>query len=112
MTLLAAPAFADDWDFVLINGSGKPIKTVELAPAGTATWQPNKVDPEFKKEDATTKVGGRMTVHFDKGPGCRYDVKATFADGATSTWSAINVCDNAYVTIRYNAAGTPTFTAN
>lgn len=109
--LMAAPAFADDWDFVLINNSGKAIKAIELAPAGTTTWQANKVDAEAKKE-ATVKAGGRMTVHFDKGPGCKYDVKATFADDSSGTWSNINVCDNAFVTIRYNAAGAPVFTAN
>jgi hypothetical protein len=109
--LLAAPALADEWDFVLVNNSGKPIKKVELAPATTTTWQENKVDADLKKEDSI-KPGGRMTVHFDKGPGCKYDIKATFVDDTASTWSAVNVCDNAYITIRYNAAGATTFTAN
>lgn len=110
--VIAAPAMADDWDFVLINNSGKAIKTVEIAPTGTTTWQPNKVDPDFKKDDATVKAGARMTVHFDKGAGCKYDVKLTFADSSSGIWTAINVCDNSYVTVKYNAAGAPTFTAN
>ena len=109
--VVASPALADDWDFVLINSSGKPIKTVEIAPTGTTTWQPNKIDPDFKKE-GDVKPGGRMTVHFDKGPGCKYDVKLTFADSSTGTWTGINVCDNSYVTVKYNAAGAPMFTAN
>jgi hypothetical protein len=109
--VVAAPAMADAWDFVLINSSGKPIKTVEIAPTGTTTWQPNKVDPDFKKEGAV-KPGGRMTVHFDKGPGCKYDVKITFGDDSNSVWTAINVCDNSFVTVKYNAAGATTFTAN
>ena len=109
--LMAAPALADDWDFILINGSGKALKTVELAPAGTTTWQTNKVDPEMKREP-TVKAGGRMTVHFDKGPGCKYDLKITFADDSSSVWSAVNVCDNSFVTVKYNAAGAPVFTAN
>ncbi|WHU01351.1 MULTISPECIES: hypothetical protein [unclassified Sphingomonas] len=109
---IAAPAMADDWDFVLINNSGKAIKTVEIAPTGTTTWQPNKVDPDFKKEDATVKPGARMTVHFDKGAGCKYDVKLNFADSSSGVWTAINVCDNSYVTVKYSAAGAPTFTAN
>jgi hypothetical protein len=109
--LVAAPALADDWDFVLINNSGKAIKTVEVAPAGTTSWQPNKIDPDFKKE-GDVKPGARMTVHFDKGPGCKYDVKLNFADASSSTWTGINVCDNSYVTVKYNAAGEPAFTAN
>ncbi|MEP9359343.1 hypothetical protein [Sphingomonas sp. KR3-1] len=110
--VIAAPAMADDWDFVLINSSGKAIKTVEIAPTGTTTWQPNKVDPEFKKEDTVVKPGGRMTVHFDKGSGCKYDVKLNFADNSNAVWTAINVCDNSFVTVKYSAAGAPVFTAN
>ncbi|MBB4099508.1 hypothetical protein [Sphingomonas kyeonggiensis] len=110
--VIAAPAMADEWDFVLINNSGKAIKTVEIAPTGTTTWQPNKVDPEFKKADATVKPGARMTVHFDKGAGCKYDVKLSFADNSDGVWTGINVCDNSYITVKYNAAGAPAFTAN
>ena len=43
---------------------------------------------------------------------CKIDLKATFADDTTATWSGINVCDNSYVTIKYSAAGAPVFTAN
>lgn len=110
--VIAAPAMADDWDFVLINSSGKPIKTIEVAPTGTTAWQPNKVDPDFKKEDATVKPAGRTTVHFDKGAGCKYDLKLTFSDSSSGVWTAINVCDNSFVTVKYNAAGATAFTAN
>ncbi|MES2986790.1 MAG: hypothetical protein V4808_02680 [Pseudomonadota bacterium] len=109
--LVAAPALADDWDFILINNSGKGIKKVELAPTGTTTWQDNKLDPEMKR-DPITKAGGRMTVHFDKGATCKYDVKATFADDTAATWTSINICDNSFVTVSLNAAGTATFKAN
>jgi hypothetical protein len=110
--MIATPALADDWDFILVNNSGKSIKTVELAPAGTTTFQPNKIDPDMKR-DAVIKAGGRMTVHFDKaGAQCRFDVKATFEDGSNATWSNINVCDNSYVTVKYDAKGAPVFTAN
>lgn len=110
--MVATPVFADDWDFILTNSSGKTIKTVEVSPAGTGKWQSNKVDPELKKE-GLVKAGGRMTVHFDKeGNQCRFDVKATFEDATSAVWTSINVCDNSYVTIRYNAAGAPVFTAS
>ncbi|RYY27369.1 MAG: hypothetical protein EOP62_07280 [Sphingomonadales bacterium] len=109
--LVATPALADDWDFILINSTGKEIKNVELAPAGTTTWQPNKIDPEFKRE-GVAKVGARMTVHFDKGPGCKYDVKLNFGDNSNATLSAVNVCDNSFVTAKLNAAGVASFSAN
>ncbi|WP_066798364.1 hypothetical protein [Sphingomonas soli] len=110
--LAATPALADDWDFVLINGSGKTIKTIEIAATGTTTWQANKVDPEFKKEDSTVKNGARTTVHFDKGPGCKYDVKLNFTDDSSATLTGVNVCDNSFVTAKLNAAGVASFTSN
>lgn len=105
----AVPALAEDWDFVLANNTGKPIKGIDISAAGAGTWVANKVEPEAKKSE--TKAGGRMTVHFDKGSGCKYDVKATFADETSAIWSGINVCDNAYVTLNY-ANGAPTFKAS
>lgn len=108
---MAAPALAEDWDFVLINSTGKLIKTVEISPAGAAKWQANKVEEDMAKSDGI-KVGARMTLHFDKPESqCRFDVKGTFDDGSSAVWSNINVCDNAYVTLKY-ANGAPTFTAN
>ncbi|MEI9850602.1 MAG: hypothetical protein WDN24_06795 [Sphingomonas sp.] len=53
-----------------------------------------------------------MTVHFEKGENnCRYDVRATFADDTNAVWTGINVCDNAFVTLRYRD-GAPVFAAN
>jgi hypothetical protein len=109
--IAAVPALADDWDFVLVNGSGKEVKTVEVAATGTTSWQANKVDPDIKREP-TLKPGARMTVHFDKGTGCKYDIKLGFADGTSSSWTGINVCDNSFVTVKYSATGAPVFTAN
>ncbi len=110
VALLAAPALAEDWDFVLVNNTGKPIKGIDISAGGAGSWVANKIEPEMKRE-GTTKAGGRMTVHFDKGSGCKYDVKATFADDTSAIWSGINVCDNAYVTLNY-ANGTPSFKAS
>ena len=106
---LAAPALAEEWDFILVNDSGKEIKTIELSPAGAATWVANKVE-----EGSTAKAvrpGGRTTVHFEKGDKCGYDIKATFDDDTSGVWSNINVCNNAYVTLRYRN-GAPVFAAN
>jgi hypothetical protein len=108
---VAFPALADPWDFILTNSTGKEIKTIELAPAGTTTWQPNKVDPDAAAK--AFKTGVRTTVHFDKaGTQCKWDIKATFADDSNAVWSNVNVCDNSFVTLRYNPAGAPVFAAN
>jgi len=111
LALAATPAFADDWDFVLINNSGKEIKLIEISPTGAEKWAKNRVD-EGVAVAASIKPSGRMTVHFDKdGSQCRYDVRGTFMDDTNAVWANINVCDNAYVTIKF-AGDKPTFTAN
>jgi len=100
LMLLATPALAEDWDFILTNASGKPIKTIELAPSGTTDWKAQTVDPEAKREPVI-KPNARTTIRFDKAASqCRYDIKATFEDATTQVWAAINVCDNSYITLK------------
>lgn len=108
--VIATPALADAWDFVLINNTSKEIKQIELAPTGTQEWQKNKVEEGQKSAPLTP--GKRGTVHFEKGASCKYDVKATFADDTSLIWAGINVCDNAFVTLKLSPAGAPTFTAS
>lgn len=108
--LLAAPASAEDWDFVLVNNTGKPIKRVEIAVGGSNDWKADTSDRELQRK-VVTEPGGRVTVHFNKGPQCRHDLKATFADETTAIWTRINVCDNAYVSVSF-VNGVPVFKAN
>jgi hypothetical protein len=105
----AVPAFAEDWDFVLVNDSGKEIRAIEMSPAGAGAWQPNRIDPGVP---SPVRRGGRAMVNFDRDSNiCRYDVKATFVDGTHEVWANINVCDNGFVTVRYRN-GAPVFAAD
>ena len=108
---IASPALAEDWDFMLTNSTGKPIKTVELAAAGSGDFKPAVEDAEIKK-DAVLKPGGRTTVRFDRPSNqCRYDLRATFEDASTLVFTNANVCDNSYLTLKLTG-GTPSITAN
>lgn len=113
LAVAATPALAaEDWDFVLVNNTGKEIKLVELAPTGTAVWQKNKVDEEVRKL-VPIAAGKRGTIHFSKEESqCKFDVKAIFADDSTMIWTNLNVCDNPFVNLRINAQGAPTSTYN
>lgn len=100
LTLAAAPALAEDWDFVLINDAGKPIKTIEIAVADSGQWKPN-VKSEDIADRGEIKPKGRMTVHFDKPANqCRFDIKATFGDGTSQVWNGANVCDSSFITVK------------
>ncbi|WP_066726644.1 hypothetical protein [Sphingomonas pituitosa] len=107
----AAPALADDWDFMLTNATGKAIAKIEVAPAGSGSWVDNKVDAELNK-DGKVKVGGKTTIHFDKAASaCKFDLRGTFDDKTTAVWPNINLCDNSYVTLAFTG-DKPTFKAN
>ncbi len=92
---LAAPAMADNWDFVLVNKTGKTIKLVEVSEAGSANWAKEK-----REEDLGTgkiKPGEDHTVHFDKGAkSCKFDVRMTFEDDSQAVWAAFDVCKFAF----------------
>lgn len=99
LTLAAAPALAEDWDFILTNEAGKPIKTIEIAVAGSGAWKPNVKDEGAADRALAPK--GRTTVHFDKPAGqCKFDIKATFADATSQVWTGANLCDNSYITVK------------
>jgi hypothetical protein len=106
---LASPAFADAWDFLMTNNTGKEIRLIEVSPAGAEKWQPNKLEDDEKPKNI--KVAARATIHFDKDASCKWDVKATFVDDSSAVWHNINMCDASAVTLRY-ANGTPTFVTN
>jgi len=107
----AAPAMADDWDFMFTNGTGKLITKIEVAPAGSGNWSDNKVDAELNK-DGKVKAGAKTTVHFEKAANaCKFDIRGTFEDKTTAVWSNINLCDNSYVTVSMTG-DKPSFKAN
>ncbi len=91
---LAAPVHAEDWDFVLVNKTGKTIKQVELAPSGSESWF------KWKTEDdkaSTIKPGVDFTVPFSKEPkACQFDVRLTFEDDSTAAVRGLNVCNYAF----------------
>ncbi len=58
------------------------------------------------------KPKARTTIRLDRPSSqCRYDLRASYEDGATEVFSSANICDNSYVTIKLTG-GKPTITAN
>jgi hypothetical protein len=90
---LAAPAYAEDWDFVLVNKTGKSIKLIELSESGKAAWVQEKLDEDMVNDPI--RPGVNHTVHFNK-TGCSLDVRLTFNDGSQAVWSNFNPCDFAF----------------
>lgn len=108
---VASPALAEDWDFVLTNGTGKSIKMIEIAPTGSTDWKPG-LEEEGARRSPVIKPSAKTTVRFDRPSSqCRFDLRATFEDATTMVFSTANVCDNSYVTLKLTG-GKPSITAN
>ena len=92
---LATPAVAESWDFVLVNKTGRAIRTVEVAPAGSGAWAKEKLAEDIVVSDI--EPGEDHTVHFDRdAQACKFDVRLTFADDSTATAGGLDVCDYAF----------------
>jgi hypothetical protein len=89
----AAPAYAEAWDFVLMNKTGKTIKTIELSDSGKAEWAQETLDADMVHDPV--RPGTNHTVHFDK-KACAVDVRLTFNDDSQAVFSNFNACDNAF----------------
>ena len=93
--LATLPALAGASSFAVVNGAGADISALSIRRVGNAQWQSLNVAPP---------VGASAPVNFAN-PDCAFDIKATLANGATVTWTGVNLCDVKLVTLRRNAAG-------
>ena len=103
----ATPAFAANWDFVLVNKTGKTINMVEVAVTGSGDWKKDKRDEDLGP--GTIKPGEDYTVHFDKDPKvCKYDVRLTLDGEETPIiWAGFDACKFAFGDFALNG-GSPT----
>ena len=97
LLLAAAPARAESWDFVLVNKTGKTIKLVEVALAGSGDWKKDVRDEEIRGE-SKIKPGDDYTVHFERGADtCKYDVRMTFeGEEVPVVWTGFDTCKFAF----------------
>jgi len=89
---VAAPAYAAEQEFVLVNKTGKTIKTIELSDVGKGEWVPETLDEDMVHDPV--RNGMSHTVHYDKS--CSVDVRLTFSDGSQSVFGKFNACDYAF----------------
>ena len=96
-------ARADPWNIVVINSTGKTIYKIQIAPAATTSWTSATLAAMNGAPAAQVPNGDRVEAHFDRPDSiCRYDLKTSFTDQSTATFSGVNVCDNSYVTLKFS----------
>ena len=87
----AVPAHAEDWDFVLVNHTGKTISLIEISDSGKAAWAKEQLDDGIVNDPV--RAGVSHTVRFDKTT-CAVDVRVTFSDESQAVFTNFNACDN------------------
>jgi len=92
----AAPAFAENWDFVLVNKTGKTMKLIEVSQSGANDWKKDIRDED--RGASTIGPGQEYTVHFEKDAKvCKFDVRITFDGNDTPViWPAFDTCKFAF----------------
>jgi len=78
LVLSAATAFADPRDFELVNGSGRDIQEIYVAPSNMDDWGDNLV-PDGK----VLPNGNKVPIAFQRYTegNCFYDIKVITTDG-------------------------------
>ena len=90
------PEGAANLDFILFNRTGQTITAVNITPSGEES--PWSDDILVQRE---VPSGERAAVSYTRDIElCRWDVRATFANGERRTWPLINLCRTVRVELR------------
>jgi hypothetical protein len=94
----AAPAFAGDQDFKLLNKTGYDIASVYAAPAHDDQWGDDIMGKEMLHD------GSAVDINFShKEDACHWDLKVVYADKQTAVWSDVNLCKTSNITLHWNS---------
>lgn len=95
LLMASQPAAAAANNFALANNTGAAIKSLSIKRTGTTAWRPL---------GGSAAQGARTTIAFSD-PDCAFDIKADLADGKSATYSGVNLCDVATVTLNRGSGG-------
>lgn len=97
LLLAAAPAFAADQDFSLVNRTGYTIDQVYVSNAATDDWEEDVLGED------TLVNGDHVDISFPKRENaCRYDLKVVYDDKEEAIWKGFDLCTISTIEIRYN----------
>lgn len=96
-TLIAAPAFAGDQDFTLVNKTGYDIAEVYVSPSAANRWG----DDVMGKD--TLDDGESVDISFSHdAEACHWDLKVVYTDKDTAQWANVDLCKISKITIHWN----------
>jgi hypothetical protein len=94
---VAAPAFAGDADFTLVNKTGYTIRSVYIAPAKSKTWGNDRLG------DGVLDHNKQRLIKFSNKAQCVQSLNVTFDDdGSEVEWDNFDLCELNKITLKYN----------
>ena len=94
----AAPAFAANTDFTLVNRTGYPIDEVYVGASSSDSWGSDIMGK------GTLNDGQKVDIIFTGGSStCSFDLMVKYSDASTATWKAVNLCNIGTVTLYWDA---------
>ena len=95
--MLAAPAFAGDVDFTLVNKTGYNIREVYVSSANKNDWGNDRMG------DGTLDNNKSRAFKFSDKAHCHQDIKVVFDEGDVEvTWDNIDLCSLNKISLKYD----------
>ena len=107
--LFAGEAVAQEFAFVLVNGTQYQIRELHLTSHDMDTWGPNVLPPPYVKPGQARQVAFQGYI-----VDCNVDLKVVFASiDSQPVWQYLNLCNLKKIRLAYDAmSGIPTATYN
>jgi hypothetical protein len=107
VALCAVAAFAQTFDFTLVNKTGYPITEVNVSPADDNNWGEDVLGEDILPD------GESFEVVFDKSYEAalllfgvdKYDLKCSYKDGSSDEWYDLKLEDITYIVLSLDKKG-------
>jgi hypothetical protein len=100
-----SPAFAQrNLDFTLLNRTGLTINELYVSPSKSDDWEEDVLGRDVLKHGETVDI-----TFARNETSCTWDLKIVDSDGDSVSWSSIDLCTAAHITLQYED-GKPTAT--
>lgn len=86
-------------DFTMVNRTGYQINQVFVGPSSSPNWGNDVLGSQVLGN------GRQVAIRFPRSSSeCAYDLKIIYADGDTTEWRRINLCQISTITLTWNQA--------
>lgn len=97
----AAPAFAADQDFQIVNRTGYQIDEVYVGASTSRSWGKDLMGR------GSLEDGAKLNVSFpNRTTACSFDIKVVYNDGDEAEWSQVNLCQVSKVNLYWRNGAT------